>query len=1305
MENTCSEINPKEIYERLNQRYLDFTLSTICRENKKLYDELSNEFSKEGMLFRDLIVQVHPQYEVGDKPLSDVGFDKKFVEFIKLSTPLKKPYVHQLEGWKRLNNRESCVIATGTGSGKTETFMMPILQYCVNNKHEGIQVILIYPLKALAKDQKIRLDEYLSDVNKLYNSNITCGVFDGDLTPQKKKEMVENPPNILITNYVMLERILIDPNYSKLLNNANVKYIVLDEIHYYSGAQGIDVSLLMRRLQFHLSLIQNIDNIQYVGTSATLGEPNSKEVLDFLKRLFNYEFKPENIISPKYSEDFKNNPLNKPTKLKDLDGKNINLDNLVIRAHAFYRAPPNIYRCLKCGKLHSIPTEVCECGSDLIFEISTCRNCGEEYYVYRYDKNSSPATYNQLRRAPLKEYKGDSEEYGELIISKENHDNSIELKLCESCHSIHNNTASKCKSCNSTKFLTIYSIEKGNNRRNLKGTVNNKYCPKCGFDGHAHKVIRSVSDLSDEYCSMVLFDEAFLALPESDKKRKLLVFTDNVQRASRFARLVEEYHLEKIIRKKLYDKVKELRKPKKIKKIVQDIIDELEDELDISNYETQFKSILYNELLAKGSNVNTLANKGIFKINLVDDKIPNNYKSNILNAVVDTFIEKRQIREYYELIMDEEESYERRGFLTDDDLKNRAYSKCYGVSLRNDRSADKTNKLKKIDEVLEVLYDEQIIIREDNKYFLRGNYLEVIKLKELFDDEYLREWGNYKDLPLLISAVDTGKTSAEERKNIEASFKKDKVNSINFLVATPTLELGIDIGDLNMVGLLYSPPSPAQYVQRIGRCGRRGYSSMGITFFSKNAIDANYYEKVIDLILGNIKPPSFSIDLELPLSKSFFSLFMHYLLNKTKFIDEIAPNKWENIQTWESLFESKIKLLWKKYELGFYDFLENYFEITGIDRSKCELVDEWIEKFEEFIDFQRRITKESKNKGIRKQNIYNYFQEAGLLPDYAFGSGGPKLIIKSQSDNTIRDIIMGYRLEEICPPSTLDHGKARYTCEKIWMGNALKTVALEFKECKSCNNNIIFTKPETNKCPLCGSQLIKANRKIKEPRIIEGKKSYVKKPRKVIFEKRVFDLPEDLKVKGMVSPPFSCEVGSFFYTGVRGGYAKSCVYCENCGRITFRGDEKCCKYSKITDPSFIGTGKTILGTKFKTRGVIVNIPKNAHRKTLLNALIAAAVLEAGCESGEIEGIEDAIDGKFLIFDNVEGGVGFVDVIHNRFKDVLETAKRLCEMDCCQNGCIKCIGSYWRQHEIPMLRKRDIIKDLDEMIKNYYIKIQ
>ena len=99
----------------------------------------------------------------------------------------------------------------------------------------------------------------------------------------------------------------------------------------------------------------------------------------------------------------------------------------------------------------------------------------------------------------------------------------------------------------------------------------------------------------------------------------------------------------------------------------------------------------------------------------------------------------------------------------------------------------------------------------------------------------------------------------------------------------------------------------------------------------------------------------------------------------------------------------------------------------------------------------------------------------------------------------------------------------------------------------------------------------------------------------------------------------------------------------------------------------------------------------------MNALIAAAVLEAGCEPGEIDGIEDAVDGKLLLFDNVEGGVGFVDVIYNRLKDVLKTAKRLCEMDCCQNGCIKCIGSYWRQHEIPMLRKREAITNLDKMI--------
>jgi superfamily II DNA/RNA helicase len=1297
-------VDPKQIYEKLNNRYLDFVVSRTCRDNKKLCEEVSALFGNEGLLFQDLIVQALPEYQFETKDIKLAGFNEKFQEFLRTTT-IKKPYVHQFLGWNRINMGKSCIVATGTGSGKTETFMMPILQYCANNAGSGIQVVLIYPLKALAKDQKQRLDKYLLNLNELYGTNITCGIFDGDLTPTQKEEMIKTPPNILITNYVMLERILIDPVYSNIFHDSELKYVVLDEIHYYSGAQGIDVSLLMRRLQYHTSRIQNLENIQYIGTSATLGDYSSNEVLDFLKRLFNYEFTFEDIIQPLYSENYENNPLKKPKKLKEIVGET-DLKNSKLRTHAFYRAPPKVYRCLNCGKMSHVPQETCECGSKALFEILTCKNCGEEYYNYKFSKKivsnarnpGSTITYRSLRRSALQRYSGIDEEYGELIISNKSYENSVNLKMCNNCLTLHGENSEKCISCGGDEFLNIYSIEKSEKQRNLLKSINDKFCPKCNFEGHAHRVIKSIGDLSDEFCSMTLFEELFCEIPMINNKKRLLVFTDNVQRASRFARITEEYHLEKVIRRKLYDKIKEIDKIE-FGDLIHLIIKELDKETILEQeYKTQLKIKIYDELLAKGSNVNSLANKNVFKAYLSQNPDFEEYGEDI-TPLINTFLEKRQVEGYYDLLVNEEETYSQMGFYSDEGLKERIYTNTYGISknkdLKNIGLGEVHKKEQKIEEILKRLYENQILSRRDEKYFVREIYLDIEKISEISEEEYLREWGECSKIEILRSAVDTGKTDAESRKLIEESFKSKERKSMNFLVATPTLELGIDIGDLNTVGLLYAPPSPAQYVQRIGRGGRSGTSGMGVTYLSKNAVDAHYYEDITNLVLGDIKPPAYSIDLELPLSKSFFSLFIYYLLNETNFAAEIQRD-WRKIGVWEESFDSEVKLLWKKYELNFYEFLDAYLKVSHINYEYNGIVDTWIKKFAEHIDFQKIITKRQKRHNMYTGDIYSYFQEAGLLPDYAFGRGGSKLIIKDKSDSKPINIIEGYSLREVCPPSTLDHGKSRYSCERVWNG-ALKEIAPNYRECENltCGSGIIYTK-DTKNCPICGEKLSQKDKKIYEPKIVEGRYSYVKKPRKVVFKPHVFEIPEKFDSNLKISEVFNCEVGQIFYGVIVGNSKKAAWYCQNCGKISFNDkNEKCCRNPNLVNPA---TGKLIFGTKFKTRAVVIEVPQGCDKRTLLNALISAMTLEAGCEDGEIDGIENAIPGKLLIFDNVDGGVGFVDVLNKRYSDVLKTAKELCNMDCCQNGCIKCIGGYWRQSDIPMLFKRNILEYFEELEK-------
>jgi len=171
--------------------------------------------------------------------------------------------------------------------------------------------LLIYPLNALVEDQIKRIAILLKD------TDITFGKYTGQ-TPRSKRdaekenelaecdnhmitreEMRKNPPNILITNYTMLEYMLLRPGDSQIIDKRDdftFRYLVLDEAHTYSGAQGSEVAFLLQRLRARIK--RKAEDIRYIGTSATLGGGDDvlSKTLDFASRLFGTKFQKENVI-------------------------------------------------------------------------------------------------------------------------------------------------------------------------------------------------------------------------------------------------------------------------------------------------------------------------------------------------------------------------------------------------------------------------------------------------------------------------------------------------------------------------------------------------------------------------------------------------------------------------------------------------------------------------------------------------------------------------------------------------------------------------------------------------------------------------------------------------------------------------------------------------------------------------------------------------------------------------------------------------------------------------------------------------
>lgn len=246
-----------------------------------------------------------------------------------LVQPPFHPFKHQYRSWLRLftggaHAPQSTLVTTGTGSGKTECFLFPILDACLRDRRAGrggIKAIVLYPMNALANDQAGRFARQVLETPAYREAGVRVGLYTGydehggsgqthstmGFVGQGNKiahaiddheALKAQPPDILLTNYKMLDYLLLRPSDQALWqNNAPgiLRYLVLDELHTYDGAQGSDVACLIRRLKERLEIPRG--GFCVVGTSATIaGEDGLDRLRTFAGDLFEEEFPPESVI-------------------------------------------------------------------------------------------------------------------------------------------------------------------------------------------------------------------------------------------------------------------------------------------------------------------------------------------------------------------------------------------------------------------------------------------------------------------------------------------------------------------------------------------------------------------------------------------------------------------------------------------------------------------------------------------------------------------------------------------------------------------------------------------------------------------------------------------------------------------------------------------------------------------------------------------------------------------------------------------------------------------------------------------------
>jgi ATP-dependent helicase YprA (DUF1998 family) len=312
--------------EHLGLTYRRYLRSLLPVRNPELARALRDAIDGSPMLTKGPVLEATPPYQAGASLrdlIADGVLPAGFARLAGPALPLDRPlYAHQEQAIRKAAAGRNLVVATGTGSGKTESFLLPVLSELVAERDAGklgpgVRALLLYPMNALANDQVRRLRQVLANV-----PDITFGRYTGE-TPERpaegaslfnalnpgetrlpnellsRAEMRDTPPHLLLTNYAMLEYLLLRPADMELFEGAHGghwRFVVLDEAHVYDGAKAEEVGMLLRRLQyktFHPERprlpAEGPASLQVIATSATVGD-RPEAVMDFAAKLFDAPF-------------------------------------------------------------------------------------------------------------------------------------------------------------------------------------------------------------------------------------------------------------------------------------------------------------------------------------------------------------------------------------------------------------------------------------------------------------------------------------------------------------------------------------------------------------------------------------------------------------------------------------------------------------------------------------------------------------------------------------------------------------------------------------------------------------------------------------------------------------------------------------------------------------------------------------------------------------------------------------------------------------------------------------------------------
>lgn len=289
--------------------YRDFVQSFFSIADPRVREFVDRELVEEAKLWPEFLMQVSPSYvrvdtvdDLAEQCLLHPEVAKIFRD--EKGRPYRL-YQHQVEALKKARDGESYVVTSGTGSGKSLTYFLPILHGLLERpaSADRVAALVVYPMNALVTSQLQSLEKLKEGYERRTGRPfpVTFARYTGETRDEERAALRQHPPQILLTNYVMAELLLVRPEDQRFLDGGGggLRFLVFDELHTYRGRQGGDVAMLIRRLKERCAA----PGLLHVGTSATMvadrntaPQERRETVARFAERLFGHPFTGEQVI-------------------------------------------------------------------------------------------------------------------------------------------------------------------------------------------------------------------------------------------------------------------------------------------------------------------------------------------------------------------------------------------------------------------------------------------------------------------------------------------------------------------------------------------------------------------------------------------------------------------------------------------------------------------------------------------------------------------------------------------------------------------------------------------------------------------------------------------------------------------------------------------------------------------------------------------------------------------------------------------------------------------------------------------------